>query len=412
MGTKTTGEKRSDTRDPKKTPHERALTDSRRFYQLRLTEGDDGRIHVPTKIQLFRTGTYEKWDPEKRRWLKFTIAADDLAAMAENWKKNVRGVDLALDFGHKSDEEAAAWFTNVTLEEKGTELWAEVEWTPDGKRAVAAKKYRYVSPDFAFAWRDNETGEDYGPTLFGAGLTNRPVIKNMAPTVELTEVNEMAKKKTAPKKLADLTKEELELRLSEETDEEKKELLQLRLDEMSDADGDDDGDDDTDEDGDGADAKKKKAPKKKGADDMTFEELKEAYAKQCEEMAEMSKKMASTMAEIEKSQKAAAKAKKESEFQLLLTEGKVVPAQKDAFMSGDMEKFVKLSEPLKFKAVGGTGGGAATKETSAQDEVLKLAEEKVKSGARRGEAISLVLAEKPDLRKRYEMEMEGTGAEA
>ena len=44
-----------------------------------------------------------------------------------------------------------------------------------------------MSPDFTFNYVDNETLNEYGPTLFGAGLTNRPVIKNMEPVIQLSE---------------------------------------------------------------------------------------------------------------------------------------------------------------------------------------------------------------------------------
>jgi hypothetical protein len=406
MGTKTTAEKRDGSR---------AQYENVRFrippFQLRLTEGEDG-VHVPKKVQLFRVGTYEKWDEKSKKWVRFSITRETLSEFVENWKKRVRGIDLAIDFAHRSDDEAAGWFTNVFTDANGDELWADVDWTHDGRAAVAGKKFRYVSPDFAFAWRDNETGEHYGPTLFGAGLTNRPVIKNMAPTVELTEVNDMAKtKKTAPKKISELSREELELRLAEETDEEKKDLFQLRLDEMSDADTDDDGDPSAEGEGEGEGEEKKKPAKKKGADEMTFDELKAAYAKQCDEMAEMTKKMSATMSEIEKSRAQALAAKKEADFQVLLTEGKAVPAQKEAWMKGDMEAFVKLSEPVKFTTVGGHGGKAATEKETASDKILKLAEEKIKAGTKRTEATSLVLSENPELRKAYEAEMEASTAD-
>ena len=33
-------------------------------------------------------------------------------------------------------------------------------------------------PEFTFNYKDNEELKDHGPTLLGAALTNRPVIKN------------------------------------------------------------------------------------------------------------------------------------------------------------------------------------------------------------------------------------------
>jgi hypothetical protein len=379
---------------------------------IRLTEDDDG-VHVPTKIQLFRTGTFKK-EMADGKSVRIPITTEVLEEMVANWKAKIRGTDIALDFAHRSDEEAAGWFKNVYIQHAGheTQLWAEILWTPDGRAAVAGKKFRYISPDFAFSWKDNETGEKYGPTLFGAGLTNRPVIKNMAPTVELTEVKDMAKK-LAKKKISELTTEELELRLAEEKDEEKRELLQLRLDEMSDADPEEDDEDDAGDEDDSPEARKKKAS------NMGLEELRAAYVKQCDEMAELSSKMSETHRDITKTLAELRQEKKEAQFTTLFTtllaEGKVVPAQKKAFMAGDMEKLFQLAEKPKFSTVGNQGKGATeTQKTSAQDKVIKLADELLKKdkSVKHADAVKLVLSENPELNREYEAEMEGAEAEA
>ena len=338
----------------------------------------------------------------------FSITRDTLQTMVENYDAKVRGVDLAVDFAHRADEEAAGWITGLELVEtpRECELWADVEWTPDGHAAVGGKKFRYISPDFAFSWTDNETGTKYGPTLFGAGLTNRPVIKNMATTVELTEVKEMAKK-PAKKKISEMTAEELKVRLAEEKDEEKKELIELRLGEMEadEADGDDDGDEDEDDDGDEDAPAAKKKPKKKP--EMNMDELKAAYQKVCDELGEVKKSLAKQLSETQKKEK-------EATFSKLVAEGKLVPAQKDAFMAGDTVKLAELAQPVKLKSVGADGEPVnADKNVSASDEVLKLAE-KVSTERKipKGDAISVVLAENPKLHERYQEEMEGTGAQA
>jgi phage I-like protein len=356
---------------------------------LRLTENDDG-IRIPDKVQLFRTGSYKQIQPNGKV-AEFTITRETLAEMLQNFKDQVRGIDLAVDFGHKSDEEAAAWIKGLELRDVGgeAELWAEVDWTPDGHAAVAAKKYRYLSPDFTFQYTDNESGKKFGATLFGAGLTNRPVIKNMAPAVELTEGEiEMDEKEL----------EALQAKAAEaDALKSKVEELTLKL-----AESDDDEDEDDDEPSD----KKKKS----GEKEMNFEELKAAYAKQCEEMADLRKNMAKSLSEIEAQ-------KKEATFNVMLSEGKVVPAQKDAWLKNDMAEFVKLSQPVKMVTVGADGKPVETKTTTktpAQDEVLKLAEAKVKSkeAANMGQAISMVLAEKRELNSQYQKEVEGPGAEA
>lgn len=375
-------------------------------FVIRLTESDTG-VHVPNRIQLFRTGTFKKLMPNGKH-IQFSITKKILQEMVENFHKKVRGTDIALDFAHKSDEEAAAWFKDLILEQDGkeTNLFGDMDWTPDGHAAVSGKKFRYVSPDFAFAWTDNETGEKYGATLFGAGLTNRPVIKNMAPTVELTEVRNMAK--TVTKKISEMDAEEVLVKITAETDPEKKELLQLRLDELSEEEDGDDDEDDTDESGDDDTETPPPAPKKKAGKDpkkMNLEELQEAFQKQCDEMAEMNKKLAKTMAETERKAK-------ETSFSMLLAEGKAVVAQKAAFMANDTVKFAELSQPTKFKAIGDQGKATDTTKLTAQEQLIKLADEAVKAGRgkRRDEVYSLILSENPDLNARYEAETSGNDA--
>lgn len=395
-------------------------------FVIRLTEGDDG-VHVPTRVQLFRTGTFKKWDDDRKKWIHFSITRETLSEIVENWKNKVRGVDIALDFAHKSDEEAAAWFTDLVLEDekKDSILWGEVDWTPDGRAAVAGKKFRYISPDFAFGWTDNETGDEYGATLFGAGLTNRPVIKNMAPTVELTEVKTMAKK---PKKISEMTAEELKHKLAEEKkkakskqDPDKIELMQLRLDEMSEDDDDDDendtgtqpGDDDDDDDDDDDPDEDEDAEDPAAVDPDNHEALKTAHKKLVKKVAKMQKNATKMLSEVTKIRTDAVSSKKEADFAILCAEGKAVPAQKKAFLKGDMAEFVKLAQKPKFTTIGahGTpvGDDGEPVETSAQDEILKLADEafKEKKVSKRRDAVRFVLAENPELCKRYEKEMEG-----
>lgn len=362
---------------------------------IRLTESDEG-IHVPSEIQLFKTGSFKRLNP-KGKWETFDITREHLEEMVENFSEGVRGVDIAIDFGHRSDEEAAAWVRGLEIREVGKEcqLWAEVEWTTDGYAAVSGKKFRYFSPDFAFSYTDNETGEKYGTILFGGGLTNRPVIKNMAPAVELTEVDDMAKKtKITPKKIADLTVDELRVRLSEETDEERKEFWQEILDrrvELDEAASAAEEEEEIEE----------VAPKT--CDEMSLEELRPAFKKMSEELAELKKNQAKTMAE-------AATALKKSQFDGFLKEGKVVEAQRAPFMEGNTIKFAELAQTPKFETIG-TGGdtGGGTKPTTAMAEVIKLAEVKVteKKAKTKLAAMRMVLSENPELNKRYQAESNG-----
>lgn len=83
-------------------------------------------------------------------------------------------------FGYPSVEEgrAAGWV--VELLDRGAEgLWAKVEWNEAGLKAVRAREYLYVSPEFALSQYDKALGESVQrPRLYALALTNRPFLEN------------------------------------------------------------------------------------------------------------------------------------------------------------------------------------------------------------------------------------------
>jgi phage I-like protein len=137
---------------------------------------------VPSDVQVMRVGTYYS-----DQYGKFEITKEVLLSMKNNFDQNVRGVDLAIDYKHDSEDIAAGWIKNIYLKNDNTELWATVDWTKNGQKVLSDKEFRYLSADFDFNYQHNETKEKHGPTLYGAGLTNRPFIKSMKPVVELSE---------------------------------------------------------------------------------------------------------------------------------------------------------------------------------------------------------------------------------
>lgn len=147
---------------------------------------------VPDEIQLFRTGVYNH--PEYGR---MEITSDILKKMVLNFSEKVRGIDIALDYKHDSEAEAAAWFSELYTKENDSQLWGKVRWTDKGKDKILSEEYKYISPDFTFLYTDNQSMKQYGPVLLGAGLTNRPFIKGMQP-ITLSEefpMNELEKLK-------------------------------------------------------------------------------------------------------------------------------------------------------------------------------------------------------------------------
>lgn len=303
---------------------------------IRLAE-KDGKLDI-TRIQLARAGQFYHM-----YYGAFELNTALFMAFIENFKANTYGIDLMIDYEHYCGE-AAAWIKELYLSEDGQELWAVVDWTPPGKQCIDDKEYRYLSIDFTSNHVDNEDGMEHGPVLYGAALTNRPFIKGMSPTTELNEI-------TGGKKM---TLEEL-----------KKQVAQLN-EQLENA-----------------------------------KKLSDAEAKRLNDL------IASHLAEIKKLQDEngklksdAEKAQKEAQFAALLSEKKAVPAQKDAFMKGDMAEFAKLAGKLNEQPAGhGTAGeGGEGEGESDDDKILKLAEEKFAKGgfSTMGDAIS---AAKRELKK-------------
>jgi hypothetical protein len=138
---------------------------------------------VQTWVQLFRLG---QWKHPRYGPLKFTESIFD--GFVKSFNDNVRKVELALDQDHTPEKGAAAWIKS--LENRGESgLWALVEWTKHGFQLVSDGVYKYLSGDFDYEWKDEETGKTYKNVLFGAALTNRPFIKGMSP-INLSEFRE------------------------------------------------------------------------------------------------------------------------------------------------------------------------------------------------------------------------------
>ncbi|MBF0315600.1 MAG: hypothetical protein HQK52_19425 [Oligoflexia bacterium] len=170
------------------------------LFQIKFSDSDLNE--VPEKIQILRVGNFtNEFTGEV-----FSITPDTLKSMVDNFKINSRGIDLGIDVSHRPEDGYIAWITELSLEDNGNELWAVVRWTQPGKDLVKNKTFRYVSADFNYNYRDNESLKEFGPTLNGAALTNRPFVKNMEPIIQLTEdIN-----RTEDGKMSEELKKELE----------------------------------------------------------------------------------------------------------------------------------------------------------------------------------------------------------
>jgi uncharacterized protein YeeX (DUF496 family) len=154
---------------------------------IRLSEPAEGkRVHFlsdvlldatsgETVMTVARVGKF--WDP---RYGEFEITLDMLKSMVRNFDSRVVGTDIALDVSHKPQDGAAGWIRRLFLD--GNKLRAAVEFTPFGVDARRNRGMKYVSAEYSENYVTNEVPRTaHGPTLLGAALTPRPVIKHMDP---------------------------------------------------------------------------------------------------------------------------------------------------------------------------------------------------------------------------------------
>lgn len=127
-------------------------------------------------IQIMRTGS---WDHQV--YGKFDVSSKDLKEVKKNFDENRRGVELAVDENHEENHVALGWFKKLELKNKDTELYAEIELTKKGADLLTEGAYKYFSPEIAFVWTDEETGDKIRNLLIGGAFTNRPFFKNMQP---------------------------------------------------------------------------------------------------------------------------------------------------------------------------------------------------------------------------------------
>jgi hypothetical protein len=156
-------------------PESRAI----RFISDRVDARQLAEGRKTTVVTITRTGTF--YDP---RYGSFEITRDMLMSMVRNFEANVYGQDIVLDVAHRPHQGAAGFFRRLFLD--GNKLRGEVELTDYGVEAITKKGFVYVSAEFNENFTDNEQRKEHGPTLLGAGLTPRPVIKHLD-KVQLSE---------------------------------------------------------------------------------------------------------------------------------------------------------------------------------------------------------------------------------
>lgn len=350
-----------------------------------ISSANENRVR---SMQILRCGEFSD-----HRYGRFMITKKMLSQMVDNFTKGVRGIIPALDYKHESEDIAAGWFKKLYL--KDDELWADIEMTPKGEKVLSDKEFGYVSADFDTEYQDNETLQKFGCVLLGAGLTNRPVIKRMESVIQLSDeqkavsdkirklINEGYPQDQAVAIALDMQRKG-KLAEGEKTMEEKMKEMEAKLAEMT---------------AKLAESEKMCAEYKKKLEEMEgMKQMPEPEMnKDEEEKAKLEIELGQMKKELHETKSKLALVEKTSNFEKLLSEGKAVEAQREAFINGDMNEFISKAVPVKM-AEQGHGANAAAANADAQDEVTKIARklsEEKKISIK--EAISEVLSTNPRL---------------
>lgn len=308
------------------------------------------------EIQLLKVGKF--FDP---RYGKFTITTKLFSELVKNFKNGSLKREVSLDYIHDGAGVSAGWLKDVfeKKDENGIDgLFANVELSGSGKTQLSQKNFKYVSAEFDPKYVDNESGELIGAVLEGAGLTNRPVIRGMK-AVQLSEDDGSEEQRF-------FSMEEMENEFTKRN-EKNKPLFELMEKEGT-----------TQEDLiNFINGKKQGAP-------MTDEEK-----KTLSEAQDSAKSLAEKNAELAKKLELS---EKNSKFDKMLVKGTAVEAQRESFISGDMEKFAELSQKVSLseKGSGGSNGGGADGDKDVEAEMA----EEIKELRKKDEKLSLSEATK------------------
>ena len=301
---------------------------------------------------------------------KFSITTEQLIQAKENFDKNVfRLTDqdgkpqLPLNFAHDKGREAAGWIKELELNDDNTILIGKIKLTPIGREKVENKEFAFASAEFSFEHHDPELKRKTNNVLTGAALTNIPFMKGLK-SIQLTEFN----------------MEEILRLIMGLTDEEKVILLEKLKSMVTPV-----------------------APSAPSFGDNTNDKNQMLSNKN----KEPSQKEIELTQEVEK-------IKKELKFTELLAENKVVPAQKEAYLKGDIEGMIEKA-PEKSLSFTQQSSSKNKKEDDknkdkidtrdkAEDRIIELTEKMLKEdkSISFSNAMSAVLRENEDLNDLYE----------
>ena len=169
--------------------HRRELGLDGRENAVELDASEPG--DVPEWVQIAQTGSWlgHPDGPE-------VITERHLRSARDYYTRHyaANDADLPIDYHHASvyagkdmsRAPAAGWIKEMELRADGAELWARASWTDEARSAIAARKFRYLSPVFRWNQPDRVTGRVVPLQIPSVALTNTPFL------TELQSLNESA----------------------------------------------------------------------------------------------------------------------------------------------------------------------------------------------------------------------------
>ncbi|CAA0129454.1 Uncharacterised protein [Starkeya nomas] len=158
------------------------------------------RASILTPIALAAAGAVPEWimilpaGPQLRAvdGRSWTIEDPDAVAAASM----LDGLDLPIDWEHAQDHRApkgeeapaAGWIDRIEVRDGAQ--WAHVDWTEKGRRSIAGRDYRYISPTFLH----DKAGRI--ARIIGAGLVNRPAFNSLPALAQQSTTTEDTMKST------------------------------------------------------------------------------------------------------------------------------------------------------------------------------------------------------------------------
>jgi len=110
------------------------------------------------------------------------LPADRIERLVASINNGVYQKSIPIDVSHDKDDldlnGGLGWFGTARINADGS-ADVRVEWTPRGTEALLADRFRYVSPEFALSWKD-EDGVDHDDVVLGLALCTNPFFKDLA----------------------------------------------------------------------------------------------------------------------------------------------------------------------------------------------------------------------------------------